>query len=39
MLKNKPIKNKADTMGFLLTITSIPQKTESNERTSKISAL
>ena len=31
MLKNSPIKNKTDTMGFLLTMTNIPQRMDANE--------
>ena len=39
MLKNNPIKNKTDTIGFLLIITSIPDSIANNERISSISAL
>lgn len=39
MLKNNPIKNNTDIIGFLLTITNIPLKTEANENRSSISAL
>ena len=39
MLKNNPIKNNTDTIGFLLIITSIPHNIDNNERTSNTSAL
>ena len=39
MLKNNPIKNNTDTMGFLLIITKIPDNMEAKDIRSKASAL
>jgi hypothetical protein len=39
MLKNKPIKNNTDTIGFLLIITNIPHKIAINDIIYKISPL
>ena len=38
-LMNSPIKNNTDTMGFLLTITKIPENIEAKDIRSKASAL
>ena len=39
MLKNKAIRNKTETIGFLLIITKIPEKIEAKEIKSKNSCL